>query len=267
MTNSFERSASPAGSLGSGAMEQSESEADAPGSPAPVDDEDAPLYPIEGRFMSASDRDWLLSLPELEREQELDRRAQEVIRKQQDLQLKRALASTRAKASSHKRKAADAELDDGLRKSSRPKVEKSGKSALDNYKKAREQAGVDRERRDGKRAGKRGERSPSEASDQDADGESEVEWAEPASDKRRDEPVAELVDFQRCRVGRSNFAKVCFYPGFDDAIRGCFCRVSIGPNRETGENTYRMAQIKGEWSTLTTPPGARADQNHRVWRG
>lgn len=205
-----------------------------------MDDSEAQLYPIEGKFMSNDDRAWLLSLPELEREQELERRAQEVIRRQQDLQLKRALASARSKGPA-KRKASE-EFEDTPRKSTRPKVERGAKSALDKYKKAREQAGADKERRDGQRRSRRGARSASEESIRDADGESEVEWAE---DPHRDEPMAELIDFNHCRVGRSNFALVCFYPGFEDAIAGCYARVSVGPDRDTGENIYRMALIKG----------------------
>ena len=93
-------------------------------------------------------------------------------------------------------------------------------------------------------------RSPSAVSDRDADGESEVEWAEPSSDGRRDrdDPPADLKDFERCRVGRSNFAKVCYYPNVEQTMKGCFCRVSIGVNRDSGQNLYRMTQIKGESS-------------------
>lgn len=210
--------------------------------PDPVPDNDPPLYPIEGKFLSQSDRAWLLSLPELEREQELDKRAQEVIRRNQDMQLKRALADRRPTT---KRKADEADLEEEARKSSRPKMERGAKSALDKYKKMREQAGADRERRDEKRAARRDEKSPSnQDSERDADGESEVEWAEPV-ERRGDEPLADLADFNHCRVGRSNFAQICFYPGFEDTITGCYARVSVGPDRDTGENMYRVALIKG----------------------
>lgn len=195
------------------------------------------MFPLEGKFRDSVDREWLLSLPELEREQELDNRAQQDIRRQQDLQLKRARANNKSTTIS-KRKAADADLDDGSRKSTRPKMERGAKSALDKYKKAREQAGAERGKRDGRQATKRDQRSPTEDSERDAEGESEVEWADTKS-SRRQEPVAELPDYNRCRVGRTNFAKVCFYPGFEEAITGCFTRVSVGPDG------YRMALIKG----------------------
>ncbi|KAK1818435.1 RNA polymerase-associated protein rtf1 [Friedmanniomyces endolithicus] len=228
-------------SLGSGAMEESDGEVDASGSP---EHEDAPLFPLEGKYSSAQDREDLLAKPEIEREEILAERANLQLKRHQDLQLKKALATAQA-ANKNKRKAAAAELEDGGRRT-RPKAEKT-KTALDDYKRARELKGTERGRQEAGKS-RKDERSPSQAgSDRDADGESEVEWAaEPANDHRhRDEPPAEMRDFERCRIGRTAFARVCFFPGFEDAIMGCFARVSIGVNRETGQNQYRMVQIKG----------------------
>lgn len=221
-------------------MGHSDSEGDAQGE---VSDDEAPLYPVEGQFTSTADKAHILGLPEIEREEILAERASHVTRKQQDLQLKRALAATREKARSHNKRKADNDLDDGVRKSSKAKTEK--RSALDDYKRAREQREAGKTRVDSRRD-PRDDRSVSYASDRDADGESEVEYAEPSYDyNKRDEPSADIRDFNRAHVGRSNFAKVCFYPNFENAVKGCFARVSIGPDRSTGQNLYRMAQIKG----------------------
>lgn len=235
--NTYCRSPGSPGSVNSGDMQHSDSEADAAGEDI---DDDAPLYPVDGQFTSTADRAHILGLPEIEREQILAERATEITRIQQDKQLKRALAGAREKAKSHKRKA-DTDLDDGIRKSSKAKTEK--RSALDDYKRAREQREAGKTRVD-TRYDRRDERSASYPSDRDADGESDVEFAEP-SDLKREEPPADLRDFNRAHVGRSNFAKVCFYPNFENAVKGCFARVSIGPDRATGQNVYRMAQIKG----------------------
>nr|OQO20064.1 hypothetical protein B0A51_13995 [Rachicladosporium sp. CCFEE 5018] len=227
------------------AMQQSSSEIDAPGSPAA--DDDAPLYPLEGKFLSTKDRSEILDLPEIEREEILAERAQLVTRRQQDLQLKRAIAATRQKADGHhKRKAAAAEIDDdNTRKTSRPRVEKAGRTALDDYKLAREQKGAAKNRSDNRRD-RRDDRSAS-LSDRDADGESEVEWArEPEAAPKMDDPPANLRELDRARVGRTNFSHYCFTPDFDARIKGCYVRVCIGPDREhPGRNAYRMAQIKG----------------------
>lgn len=218
----------------------------APGSPVHggSSEGEEELYPLEGKFSSASDRDYILSLPEVERESILAARGDEALKRYQDVQLKRILAASKAHQK-NKRKAAAADLDDGSRKNSRPKTEKAGRTALDDYKKARQARGAEKSSRsDAKGGRRRGSRSPSSASDRDADGESEVEWADTTS-SRREEPSPDLKAFERCRVGRSNFAKVIFYPSFDDTMKGCYCRVSIGMNRETGQNMYRMALIKG----------------------
>jgi RNA polymerase-associated protein RTF1 len=58
-------------------------------------------------------------------------------------------------------------------------------------------------------------------------------------------------EFQRVRVSRSNFGKVCFYPGFAEAITGCFARVVFNQDPVTGENMYRMVRIAGMSSALS----------------
>ncbi|KAM3425333.1 RNA polymerase-associated protein RTF1 [Cercospora zeina] len=211
-------------------------EADAPGE----DDEEAkPLYPLEGKYESERDKSYVLGLSEIAREELLATRAEEVTRRTQDQLLKRALASNAA--SKQKRKAAAADLEDSNRRTTRPKTEKQ--VALDSYRKAREEKGAQRDRLASTRDDRKDEKSPSShGSDRDADGESEVEWA--AEPERKDDHPAELKDFDRTRIGRSAFARICFYPGFEQAIRGCFTRVAIGQNRETGQSMYRMCQIK-----------------------
>ncbi|KAF2726261.1 hypothetical protein K431DRAFT_5064 [Polychaeton citri CBS 116435] len=235
------------------AGQMSDSEHDALASPLDDEDDDAPLYPVEGKFVSEQERDDILSRPEIEREQILAEREEAVQKRLQDLQLKQLLSRARkdGEKAQKKRTAAAAELgdEDGAR-SRRPKAEGKGRSALDAYKQAREAKGADRTSRleAPGRGSRRDERSPSSVgSDRDADAESEVEWAEPSSERRdRDEPPPALRDFELCRVGRSNFARVCFWPGFEDTIKGCFARVFLEQSRTTGQNVYRMAQIKGE---------------------
>nr|POE56342.1 rna polymerase-associated protein rtf1 [Quercus suber] len=240
-----EPSPSPPKSLGSGAME--ESDADAPASP----DAEVNLYPLEGRYMNTTDRDEILAMPEIKREAILAERQEEIMKKQQNMALKRVLAGAKGAAKKYnKRKASAAELDDEGRRTTRPKAVKTTTTALDNYKKAREAKGNGRERSALGRGRKDDRSSSSSENERDADGESEVEWAaEPSSDPNRgDEPLAELRDFERCRIGRSNFAKVCFYPGFIDAMEGCFARVNVGLSKETGfveGKPYHMMNSKG----------------------
>jgi hypothetical protein len=82
-----------------------------------------------------------------------------------------------------------------------------------------------------------------------------VEWDE----GRRREPSpakddlpADLHDFERARVGRLGFGQVCFYPGFEEAITGCYVRVNVGQNPKTGQDDYRMCLIKSTFSLLVS---------------
>lgn len=242
-------------SLQSASMSESESDSDA----SPPADDESPIFPYEKLYYSAKDKEEIMAMPEIQREQILSERAQEVDRHNQDLALRRLLASREReearRAKKNKRKASMAGLEDGQRKSSRQKTTLGGRKvgeasgAIEAYKRQREQKGRRDERRlrDSKTKDQRPLSKDGGVSDVDAEGESEVEWddrAERSPSIPKDDPPAELRDIRRARVGRSNFAQVCFYPGFDDAISGCFVRVNIGPNRETGRNEYRLCQIK-----------------------
>jgi RNA polymerase-associated protein RTF1 len=225
-------------------------------------DGDGPIFPYDKLYYSAKDKEEIMALPEIQREEILSERAQQVDRHNQDLALRRLLASrereqARVEAKKNKRKASTTELEDGHRKSTRQKTMLGGRKvgeasdAIEAYKRQREQKGKrDELRRRDASARKALRRSLSHDegySDADAEGESELDYDDKpdrSPPAPKDDPPAELKDIQRVRVGRSNFAEVCFYPGFDDAISGCFTRLSIGPNRDTGQNEYRVCLIK-----------------------
>lgn len=238
----------------------SESESDSP--PTGHADPEGAEYPLENKYFSELDKAKILAMSEITRESILADRAQRHERKLQDQHLRRLLqAREDAEAKeNNKRKAGTADLEDGQRKSSRQKTTLGGRKvgetsdAMKAYKRQLEQKGVrdEQRKRDAEERNERKGRGSVDDgySDADADGESEVEWDEgkPKASQYgiRDDQPAGLIDFERVRVGRDNFAKVCFYPGFDAAIKGCFARVSIGIDKASGENIYRMAQIKGK---------------------
>ncbi|PWY80156.1 RNA polymerase II transcription elongation factor Rtf1 [Aspergillus eucalypticola CBS 122712] len=246
---------SAAESLDSASMSESVSGSDSEGS-APEAEDEGPIFPYEKLYYSAKDKEEIMAMPEIQREQLLSERAQEVDRHNQDLALRRLLASREReearKAKKNKRKASVANLDEGNRKSSRQKMTLGGRKvgetsdAIEAYKRQREQKGKRDELRRREPVKEKARSRDDRISDEDAEGESEVEWddRERSPSPPKDDPPAELRDIQRTRVGRSNFAQVCFYPGFDDAISGCYARVNIGPNRETGQNEYRLCLIK-----------------------
>jgi len=238
-------------SLGSGAMSVSDSDT-TPDDVGPKR-EDGAVFPVDGQFYSEKDKAEIMAMSEIKREEILAERAQEVERKTQDLHLRRLLQAREkdeAKvADKKKRKANTAELEESPRKLSRQKTKAT--ENLEAYKRQREQRNEQRRRDDDRKGDRRSPLHDDRDSDADAEGESDVEWDDTARVRpARDEPQPELKDFERIRVGRSNFAKVCFYPGFDDVIKGCFCRVSIGVDKSTGQNQYRMTQVKGMYKVL-----------------
>lgn len=248
------------------------SESDSDDASPPDVEEDGPIFPYEKLYYSAKDKEEIMALPEIKREEILSERAQQVDRHNQDLALRRLLASrereqARAEAKKNKRKASAADIEDGQqRKSTRQKTMLGGRKvgeasgAIEAYKRQREEKGKrDELRRRDASARKALRRSPShdeDYSDADAEGESEAEYDDKADRSPpvpKDDPPADLKDIQRVRVGRSNFAQVCFYPGFEETISGCFTRANIGPNRETGQNEYRVCIIKSMFRHIFVP--------------
>ena len=230
---------------------------------------DGPIFPFEQFYYSEEDKAKIMAMSEVQRESILAERAAIRDRKSQDLHLRKLLqARERDEAKSadkKKRKAGDADLDEKQRKSSRQKTTLGGRKvgessdAIEAYKRQREQKGLrDEQRRkaseERKERAKRGE-DVGQYSSADAEGESEVEWddakaraARRSTSAPRDDTPAELREYELIRVGRDNFARVCFYPGFEKAITNCLVRISIGPDKATGENVYRIAHIKGKLS-------------------
>jgi RNA polymerase-associated protein RTF1 len=237
-------------------MDESDSELDAPGM---YDDGDR--YPLEGKFVDEADKAEIMAMPEIKREELLAERAQEVERDRQNRALRQLLNAREAesKKQDKKRKAGTADLDENQRKTSRQRTKLGGgkvgesSTGIDSLKRARAEKNDRQRRRDEDKERNKDRRSHHEEySDVDADGESEVEWDDGRSKNKksqspdyRDAEPAGLHDIERVRVGRSRFAMVCFYPGFDEAITGCFVRISVGIDKETNQNIYRMAVIKG----------------------
>ncbi|KAL9598872.1 MAG: hypothetical protein Q9219_004212 [cf. Caloplaca sp. 3 TL-2023] len=244
-------------SLQSAPMSESESES------SPAMDEGVTDFPIEGKFKSEKDRAEIMSLSEIQRESILAERAQQREREVQNEHLRRLVASKKKEAEaveSKKRKLDPADSDDRQRKSSRQKTALGGRKAgetsgaIEAYKRQREEKGLrdEQRKRDGQERRDRKARGSVEDmySDADADGESDVDWSDVRKHtdevrRQEDDQPADQRDFERVRIGRENFARVCFTPGFENAIKDCYVRVNIGQNPTTGEPIYRMAKIEG----------------------
>ena len=232
-------------------MSQSDSEGE-----VDLPEEEKPMFPYERLYHSAEDKADIETKPEIEREAILADRNEKLERYEQNLALRRLMQS-RAKdhkdPAKKKRKASAADLDEGQRKSSRQRTKASGTSnALAAYKKQRENKALLEERRKSGKPEPRRDPSREDYSDADADGESDNDYEYDDRKRRKetppppkDDPQAELSDLQRVRIGRENFAQVCYNPGFEEIITNCYARVCLGPGRIPGQNEYRLCSIKG----------------------
>ncbi|PHH65565.1 hypothetical protein CDD81_2000 [Ophiocordyceps australis] len=238
-------------SLDSAPMDESDSEDEQPMLERPAFDGAADSnekYPVDGMFVSKVEKEEIMALREVEREQILAERVSEIERQRQNLLLRQMVTTVENEERKHvkkKRSADSADLEQDERKTVRPRTTKASETAMDSLRRARaekQRRKEDQERRKDDASPRRGLR---ETRSDDGD-----DFARPRSrsdDKEADKqvPPAELVDFERVRLGRSEFAQVCSTPGFDAAITGCFIRIAVGAHPETGIEQYRMAVIKG----------------------
>lgn len=216
-------------------MDESDSDRD----DGPHDHHDVP-YPLEGKYIDEADKRRITQMSQLDREEILGQRAEEMSRANFTAELARRAANLH---NDRKRKVDD---DDDMDVDARPKAKPRTNDKLEAYKREREQRGQQRQRHDDRRNGHRRSSSADrdDVSDRDADGDSDVEWDDRAPEKAREEQPATIRDFDAVRVGRGFFSEVCFYPGFDEAMTGTFGRVGVGQDSQR-RTLYKMAQIKG----------------------
>ena len=241
-------------------MDESDSESDS-GSPAV---EQGPRYPLEGKFRDAADKAEILAMPEIEREQILADRADEANRDAQTRALRALLKSReQEKSSEKKRKHEDDDSDGDNRKTARQRTKIGGgrvgesSSGIETLKRARDEK-ADRQRRRQEDLDRNGGRRMHHDSDDHSDrddrsrGYSEERFRD--RDDRTPEAVkaspAELADIQSVQVSRTIFAKLAFYPGFEDTFTSTFARICIGIDKRTGENAYRLCEILGNYLHL-----------------
>ncbi|KAI1057347.1 hypothetical protein LB506_012926 [Fusarium annulatum] len=236
-------------SLESAPMDESDSDDEPSRGRAAAAEDDDEAYPIDGRYKSQKEKAEIMALPELEREQLIAERMTDIERQRQNRLLRQMVSNMEneeRKQVKKKRSAGTAELEDGdrIRKASRPRTESKRETAMDSLRQAKAEKARRREDLERRKDNYSPRRRNSGAKDSDDDynrGRSPT----PDADENRDQPPAELRDYERVRLGRNEFAQVCFTPGFEQAITGCYIRIALGPHPESGIEQYRMAAIKG----------------------
>ncbi|TWU72211.1 hypothetical protein ED733_002879 [Metarhizium rileyi] len=242
-------------SLESAPMDESDSDAEPAPKVGATDEDDK--YPVDGRFTSEEEKAEIMAMREVDRERILAERMDEVERQRQRRRLRQMIEETERRNVKKKRSADTAELEDGQRKASRQRTGKGSESAMDSLRRARAEKAKRKEDKTRGRA-----YSPSRQGSADEGSGDEFGRARsrtPEKEQEKEAPPAELKDFERVRLGRNEFSQVCFTPGFEPAITGCYIRIALGPHPDTGVEQYRMAVIKGFTTSrpyaLTGPQG------------
>ncbi|CEP62984.1 RNA polymerase-associated protein LALA0_S06e08372g [Lachancea lanzarotensis] len=226
------------------------------------EEEESDPFPLEGKYKDERDRQHLESLPEMERESLLfDRsqvmqkyqerrvlreRAKRIREQQQERQMQQDSSKTRSSARSTRITGHSDAKESGL---SKLKKQRAKKSASYDYSDEDEAQDEEEEEEEEDEYGYQDEEEEGDSEDdyqpgfgrnKSAADDEDVKWAED-EDLDRD---PELGDFNKIKIGRSFVAKFCFYPDFNDAVKGCYGRVNVGVDKRSGQTLYRMVRIE-----------------------
>lgn len=224
-------------------------------------------FPYEGLYLNAKDKEDLLAMPEIKREQVLADRA-EVVRQSKE----RALLAQMVKQ--NRGMAMDSD-DDSVRPAKRQNTARSNKDKekmgkLDELKAKRKARGeVKKNIKLSPKSHRDRSASPQDmdiSSDESEDGMITREEQQEERDRRlmglstssskRDEDSEEhaeatLEDFNRTRLTRDMVAKWCMHSWFEEYVTGTWVRYLIG--NENGIPVYRICEISGLAQDLVKP--------------
>ncbi|KAL2206134.1 hypothetical protein CC79DRAFT_848212 [Sarocladium strictum] len=230
-----------------------------PGGAALDEDE---KYPVEGMYQSEAEKHRIMNMREVDREQILADRVAEIEAVRRNRLLRQMVASEERKQAKKKRSADTAELEDDSRQPARQRTGKreTAMEVLRRQKAEKQTRREDNERRRADGFSPRGRMLDDDESDDDFGRDRRDRTRSPEAEVSKEQPPPELKDYERVRLGRNEFAQVCFTPGFESSITGCYIRIALGPHPETGVEQYRMALIKGFTTSrpyaLNGPAGA-----------
>lgn len=198
------------------------------------DDELVNPYPLEGKYKDEKDRINLESMDEIQREQILFDRTQEMERYNEKKYLQERMNKQR-------------EQDAPIRTSNRSKGSNMKSSKLDKLNELRKQ----REKKS-KRSYDDYEEDDDEEEEEEEEEEDDYDlgWTSSNVSRKRSEP-AQLADVNRIRVGRSMLTKYCFFSDFPDVIVDTFARINLGMDKRTRRPLYRMVKITDVQSHLS----------------
>ncbi|GAA6007752.1 hypothetical protein JCM10207_004862 [Rhodosporidiobolus poonsookiae] len=215
--------------------------------------EDNP-YPLEGIYIDAADKRRIMGLSEIEREDIIGTRKEQMNARA----LRKQVASMAA--ASGKTKAVDSDADDddddeyATRTTRSRKTTGSSKSkseGIEKLKQSRAEKGKKKEKKDDsddeyEEEGSRKKRKSKRDSDMDDDDSDEADSEEDRkkSKVKKSKTVARPSDLRDITVTRTKLAELSPAPWFADWVKGAWVRYSVGPDPKRGnEIQYRICEV------------------------
>lgn len=200
-------------------------------------------YPLEGKYRDEQDRENLLNMDEMKREEILFERSQEMESYNEKIYLQQRMKQQAAQESPR-----------ATRSSKRNKTSAKTTSKLDKLSELRKQREQKQRRMDGDFDDEEEEDEAEDDLDDeiadlggyedDYEDEEEVKWGSGRSKfAPRSYVRASLDDINKIVVGRSMLTKYCYYNGFNETILDCFTKVNVGVDRATRQPLYRMVRV------------------------
>ncbi|TIB73763.1 hypothetical protein E3Q23_01406 [Wallemia mellicola] len=202
-------------------------------------DDDNP-YPLEGKYKNAADRANLMDLDELEREDILASRQEEMQKYKDSLNINKLFS------------AAQAIGDDSVSSAAKRSHKQTGatvekKNKLEELRSKREAKTKRRSRHDYD-DDKYYDKSDLQRSSQSL---SDSEEGELNRDEEKDEKPIDTADIHKVSISRTMLADFCYAPFFEDFVKGTFVRYLLG--ERDGKPDYRLCEVVGLGDSLTRP--------------
>lgn len=199
-------------------------------------------YPLEGKYKDEADREALLEMDEIEREQTLFERSQEMDRFNEKQYLQQRMKQQRSLGTEKKTRSSSRKT--GTVSSKLNKLNELRKQREQNRRKRDEYEDEDAEEDD-----QNDEQMQEDDYDEDDyenyEDSSAVAWGSGKSKfKARSFERATFSDINKIRVGRSFLSKYLYHRNFLDTISKTFGKINVGVDRKTRQPVYRAVQIE-----------------------
>ncbi|CAL1710020.1 unnamed protein product [Somion occarium] len=217
------------------------------------DDGESNPYPLEGKYTDEADRERLLGLSEIEREDILAQRQEEMQRIKMRSQLDQMVKDQNGRKD-----------DNNISKTAKRQHTQRGATKEKTRKldelKAKRKAKDERKRTDSPKRDRSSSPMDMETSEEeDEDGQvSKLEEEEERLNKiygkdspAEEEPIA-IEDLEKVRISRDHLAKYCLSPWFEDYVKGAWVRYLIGMD-EAQQPIYRACEVVNLGANLVKP--------------